>query len=435
MGQQIRQWVMVLCTAVVLTLAFASPALADASKDQTCTNFQDLGKTALKNVKAKNASLSGSGSGGSGTATEGLLTSVTKYIKGVVNSASKELYEAFTKSTVYQNAVTAAMTLMVIFYGVGFLIGVVQASFGQILIRLVKMGIVFAMISPTGWQFFSDYAVKFFNDGTDDIIAKVMSIGTGDPFVVGESPFKHLDALASIVISPDMIINMMGALTSGPYGLMMGGLIGFAIWGLMMMLLDGLKIYAISFVVRSLLLGIAPIFIIFLLFERTKQMFTGWLNVLVFLSLQPILFFTFISFFLVMMMSATTNMMGDVEVCWTEFTAATGTDNKVSGWRYKVDGKYATPETFTWQGSVSCRLNAKTPEDAKNCDSFPVNVVDLLTFLILVYVAKKFSGVVGHVASEISNSFVQLDRNTKMDLGMLKRSEERSAQVNAGGAR
>ena len=75
---------------------------------------------------------------------------------------------------------------------------------------------------------------------------------------------------------------------------------------------------------------------------------------MVFLTLQPILFFTFISFFIVMLSTASTNMMGGKELCWTEFKASGGTENKISFWRFKdKDGNISTDQ-YDWQGSVSC---------------------------------------------------------------------------------
>lgn len=347
----------------------------------------------------------------------GILTNITTLVKTEINAASQKLYSAFTDSNSYQSAVNAAMVLMVTIYGVAFTIGVVQASFGQVLIRLMKLGMIYALISPSGgWQFFNAYAVKFFNDGTDQIIGKVMEIGTGVAYT-GGSPFKQLDGIANFVLSPDMIVAVMGsAFSGGPYGLAFSGLLAFSIGGLLKMLLEGLKTYALSFVVRSLLLGVAPIFIVFLLFDRTKQLFTGWLNALINLSLQPILYFTFISFFVVLLTSSAKDMLGaNNELCWMEYQNAQGTTNKTSFWRFRTaDGTDLGPRD--WKGEISCQLNGGKTSDGKPCPEFPLNVVDILSFLLLVYIAQRFSTVTDRIASDISNAFVNLDKNMRMDI-------------------
>lgn len=401
MNQYMKR-IALLLSAVVMIGLLASPHMANAqaaSGSDTCTGFADLADQA-------------------NAGTPGLLTNITDYIKTVVGGATQNLYQAFTNSTAYKAAVSATITLMIVIFGVGFLIGVVQASFGQVLIRLTKIGFILTLISPTGWQFFSANVVRFFNDGTDQLIGIVMEIGTGVAASANQ-PFIVLDGLATVVLSPDMIIAILGAaFNSGPYGLSMAGLIAFGVFGLMGMLIDGLKLYAISFVVRSLMLGVAPIFIVFLLFDKTKQLFTGWLNILVLLSLRPILYFTFISFFLVMLTSSLTNMMGGKELCWVAYQGVEGSTNKVSFWKFKdKDGKFVDISTSDWGGLISCRLNRASGSGTSDpCPEFPINIVDLLSFLILVYVAKKFATVTSNIASEISNAYLNIDTGARQEL-------------------
>lgn len=386
----------------------ASAASGSTSPD-TCTDFEAM-------MKASN------------TGEKGILTNISDFIKGVINEASQKLFSAFTDNSSYQAAVNAAMTLMVVIYGVSFLIGVVQPSFGEVFKRLIKMGVIYAVVSPGGWTFFSQYAVTFFNDGTDDLIAGVMRIGTGLPFESGDSPFKVLDAIAKFILSPDMIIAILGStFAGGPYGMMMGALLGMALAGLLKMVVEALKLYAISFIVRALLLGVAPVFVVFLLFDKTKQLFTGWLNALINLSLQPILYFTFISFFLVMIQTSAHDMLGGNELCWTEYKSTGGTTNKLSFWRFKAKGENAPMlDDMTWNGPLQCLLQGNSGEVQGNaaadgtkktykCSEFPINIVDILSFLILVFVASKFGNVVLRLANEISNATVNLDTQAKLE--------------------
>jgi type IV secretory pathway VirB6-like protein len=232
-----------------------------------------------------------------------------------------------------------------------------------------------------------------------------------------------------MVISPDFIIAVVGAAsTGGPFGLIMSSLMGFCFIGLFRLLLKGIQIYAISFVVRALLLGLAPIFIVFLLFDRTRQTFTGWVNALVNMSLQPILFFTFISFFITMMTSSSNSLLTGVEFCWVETSGTEGSANKTSGWKIK-DSATGMPEVskLTWKGSVSCQLSGGP------CEDFGINIVDILTFILLVYVAGKFAEVIDNLAADISNSFANLHTENRMDMrgGMMDKA---SGNTNAGGA-
>ena len=343
-----------------------------------------------------------------------ILSDITKKVQDIVKDASKDLFEAFTSSPAYSATVTAAGTLMILIYAAGFLIGIVQPSFGQILKRLAMMGIVFAVISPGGWVFFSQYVADFFNKGTDDLIGAVMEIGTGIPYVSGDSPFIAIDGIAHYVASPDMIVAILGStIGGGPYGLAMGAILGAAFLGLLKLLVDGLRIYAVTYILRALLLGLAPVFIVFLFFEKTKGFFSSWVNALVNQSLQPILFFTFLSFFVVMLETATKDMLGGKELCWTEYKNVQGTQNKKAGWRFTLpDSNYVDIDESTWQGALSCKL-AGNP----NCEEFPIDILNLLMFLILVAVATKFAGVVQHISQDISNAMVSLGHDAKMQMG------------------
>ncbi len=405
MGMFMKRRLGKLAIMLCAILCVSSNAAYAVTGNETCTDFATL----YSNASA---------------GTPGILSNITTFIKGVITTASSDLFNAFTGSTNYTTAVYAAITLMITVYGVGFLIGIVQANFAQVLTRLIKIGIILTLISPGGWNYFNDNVGHFFNDGTDQIIGKVISIGTGTTYDPTAGPFVTLDGIAKVMLSPDMVIAVMGStFNGGPYGLLMGGLLGAAMAGLIKLFIQALKIYATSFVVRALLLGVAPIFIVFLLFERTKQLFSGWVNVMVFLTLQPILFFTFVSFFIVMLQTASQTMMGGNELCWSEFKSVGGSQNKMSFWRFKKPGGSIDTDEQTWQGPVSCYLNGGNDENGKPCPNFPINIVDILSFLILIYVAGKFGSVVEQIATEISNSFVNLDQGSKLALNQGKAAE------------
>ncbi len=348
----------------------------------------------------------------------GMLSDIYTFITKTVKDATKKLFTAFTQSNSYKKALFGAFTLMIIFYGVAFTIGVVQPSFQQVLVRLIKMGVLLTLISPGGWDFFNHYVVGLFQNGTDEIIRGVQQIGTGITAGQNSTPFYALDQLAAFIIQPDTIIAIMGAALSGPFGLTMGGLMIFAVYGFFMLVLKTLRVYAITYVARALILGVAPIFFVFLLFERTKNMFVAWLNSLLNLSLQPILLFTFLSFFIVLLDSSAKSMLG-VELCWQEFESIDGTPNKASFWRF-IDKKTgaAMVGKMSWKGSYECLL--KNGSDglqggSKECPEFPINIVDLLSFLILVYLAQRFTEVVDRISSELSNAFVALDNQGRLD--------------------
>ncbi len=199
------------------------------------------------------------------------------------------------------------------------------------------------------------------------------------------------------------------------------------------MILSALQTYAMCYVARALVLGVAPIFIIFLMFDRTKTLFQGWLNVLINFSLQPILMFTFLSFFIVMIQTATQSMFS-TELCWTEGGAVSGSANRVAGWRFKdPTTNQANLSMSTWKGPMSCVISGDS-----NCPSFPMNIVDVLSFMILVYIANQFMGVIQRISTELSNALVTLDAGGRFDQYLQEKSKSAGPPAipnpSAGGA-
>lgn len=353
----------------------------------------------------------------SGTTQTGILSQIYEFITSIVNEATQKIFENFTQNEAYQNAVYGAVVLSITLFGVFFMIGLVQLTAGQVLVRLIKIGLIFTVISPTGWEFFSEYMVAFFNDGTDELVIGVLQIASGGGELPPDAtPFYQLDKLGEFLIDPETFMAIFGTFTAGPFGLGMGALLGLAFAAFIKMLIEALRLYAVTFVVRSLLLGLAPIFIVFLLFEKTKQLFTSWLNAIISTALQPILLFTFLAFFTVMMQSATQNMFS-VELCYIEGSGLEGTSNEVSGWHFRDPNPpyNVITEDLTWEGATSCLLRDTGVDNGEDCPEFPIKIVDVLTFLMLVFLCSRFAEVVDRVSNELAGTFISLDPAGKFD--------------------
>lgn len=407
---RMKQWLGAMLLAAVMITPHAGMAQTPANPltpttvaDDTCTTFEQR-HALFDGTQQTNPD---------GSTKKGLLTEIYDYITTIVDGSTEKLYNAFINNNAYRAAVGGAMTLMVVIFGVGFMIGVIQPSFGEALKRLFKFGVVAALIAPSGWAFFSKSEnggagiVEFFTDGIDELITGVMQIavGSGTSVPNDASPFYQLDQLAEFIIQPDTIVAIMGsAFGSGPYGLGVAGLLLIALITFGSLLIKALRTYAISYVARALLLGVAPVFFVFLLFERTKNLFMSWLNAMISLSLQPLLLFTFLSFFIVMIESAAKDMLS-VDLCWVPVKMVEGSTNPTSFWRFK-DRSTGQPITsdMSWNGALECVITGNT-----QCPEFPMNIIDVMTFLILVYLASRFADVVVRLAQELSAAFIALD--------------------------
>lgn len=371
------RWVWVVLMAVMLSMALPIESFAQQNNDATCTNEfpQD-------------------------DSNEGIMTQIVDYIKQVIDQATADLYNGIIYHPAFLNALNASFVLFVTIFGVMFIFGIVPFTLGQCIVRGLKIGVIMALINA-GFPFFKDYAIKFFNDGTDELISAVIGIATGDQTPVthgvggNPQPFTKLEGVVKKVLSSKNMTSIIGSFTTGPMGPAMGGLLGMATMVFVQTIVKALKVYCLSLVAKALLFGMAPIFISFILFERTKYIFQAWVNQLVNYSLQPLFMFAFLSFFIVMMESAIDNIL-KADLCWTEFSTVEGGAQGQSMWRFKTKDGKSTGSDFTWDGLAQCK------QQGGSCPDFPISIVDGLTFLILVHLAYKFSDVVTQIAAEIA---------------------------------
>ncbi len=339
---------------------------------------------------------------------EGIITQIIDYIKDVIDESTEELYNGIIHNDKFVTIINAAFVLFVTLFGVMFMFGIVPLTLGQGLTRMFKMGIILALINA-GFPFFNEYAITFFNDGTDELIDGVIGIATGDSGGVSvdedgnPQPFRKLESLVMSVLSPEMMVAVVTSVTTGPTGPAMGGLLGLAVIAFIRTIIEALKIYCFSLIIKALLFGMAPIFISFLLFERTKHIFTGWLNQLVNFSLQPLLMFTFLSFYIVLLQTSAENIL-NVNICWTDTRHMEGTPNVSMMWRFVNEDGSLSKSDHGWEGLISCL------QGGKKCPDFPISIIDVLTFFIIAHLASQFSKVVVMIATEISSSTLFLDR-------------------------
>ena len=284
----------------------------------------------------------------------GIISTLTGEIGALLDQAWRQLYDGILSSR-FPGIVWAMVTIYVIVFGIMYALGLVQMPLNEAVKRTVKVSFVGAIIGTMtyggdGSSFFERYIHRFFRDGFDELMVmmvteitnRVSSNSTGSDCAVGgegvildsvQQVFAPMDQLICELIRPGTLMILEGALNTPPWGLAfllvtvggglyLAGAIARAMW-----------VYLMSLVATTFLFGLAPIFLSFILFERTKGMFNGWLSQLVNFTIQPLLMFTFISFFLVMMYQVLDTSLLDAEVCYgpaSEFVQNSGPRGKTS---------------------------------------------------------------------------------------------------------
>lgn len=342
---------------------------------------------------------------------KGMITEIVEKIKfkisGNPDGATPEekqgigekLYKNIIKNTGFLGTVRAAIVLFIVIQAILFMGGIVEMRYHDFIIRLVKIGILSALLSSSSWDYFNGTVVHFFNNGTDDIIKKVTENGLGFTGGGGDSStqtFTVLDVAIGKIISSKMFAILMSTFTTGPYGMILGLMLMTSIFVFLKAILTAMWVYVMSLAMKTLLFGLAPIFIACILFSNTRYLFDGWLNQVINASLQPILLFMFLIFFMKLMDSSIDTLMAH-DVCWTGMP---------EGWR-------GSPfDFFFW------RFAEADPEDAKKIipnnkefnlnEKFPIDVMAILVFLILAEMSGRFTSVIIQISSQIANATTNL---------------------------
>lgn len=217
-----------------------------------------------------------------------------------------KIYDSVASNSKLANIVRAALVLYMLFFGVGFGIGVIRANQQELIHRLIKFGFVLAVISPTSWSFFGGHLVPLCIDGTTEIIANIMAGSYSlenaglteaeilkNPYLI----FKTFDAPLKIMLSAAVWKKIVALLFNGLIGIAMTAVLVIGIFIYLVNILKVLVVYLTSIIVLSLLIIITPIVLPFMLFSLTKTIFDNWGKQIISFALQPILCFAAISLF------------------------------------------------------------------------------------------------------------------------------------------
>jgi len=320
---------------------------------------------------------------------------ISKVASGISDAMNGLADFTFTKIASGMGGIGGSIYMMgmiyIIIYGILFMIGGVSVTVWEFTVRVVKLGVVFTLIGNPQDVF--NIMNDVFEDGTNDIINTVIKTMTGEKVDTSGPPLYAADDLASKIISAKMIVTLIAAFTTGPYGPLLGGLLLLAVKELIQAILSAAWVYLMAMVVRALLYGVAPIFIPCLLFTRTRPLFDGWLNQLVNASLQPIMLFAFFSFF-VAITTDMVNVMLQIPVCWSPMEGtARGTPLLVFGWRFTVQGDtgYELYSGSWGLGGVGGQM-------------FPIPVMTILLFFVLAELSGRFNHIVLGVAGGIAGA-------------------------------
>ncbi len=246
----------------------------------------------------------------------------------------KAVFQNTVGNPTFQNIVRMLLVIYIAYMGICFMAGISSITQREAVTRTFKIGVVVTLLSPTSWNFFNTYLFNIFVNGMDDLITRIVFSAADlntlvDNWVCTQAGEERTAIQPVFALFSDVLTKMFSHIVwTRILALLANGLVGFMLG---IALLIGVVLYAICLIkvfityvlclfAITILLMLAPLFLCFILFNYTKQLFDMWIKQLISFALQPVVLFASLSFFLKMLlaMSKLALHFSICKICWLQ---------------------------------------------------------------------------------------------------------------------
>ena len=218
------------------------------------------------------------------------ITYVTNLVKNFLFGVNgdygliRNIYMGIVNNPGYRMAVSALLSLYIMWTALSYLVGNVQVTHTELIVRVMKIAVVSALLSSEySWTFFNDYLFVWFVGGVDQILKMITEAGATGPGSPG---------ILGMMLAPQTLSKLFSLLFVDWMGFIYIILFFFALYFLIIIFFDAAVIYLTALIAIGMIITMGPIFICFLLFGITRSLFENWLRQLISYAIQPIILFT-----------------------------------------------------------------------------------------------------------------------------------------------
>lgn len=240
---------------------------------------------------------------------------------------AKNVYLNFINDPLFQFIAKMALALAITLYGFGYFLGLSNFTQSEIVTKLVRFCVIYFLISPSGWNFFDSFVIKFFKDGINSVLfliasafeldvsselsVAVASENYSDKSVLFSTCFSNIELL----FSAPVFNKMLGLAFSSWYGLIYLYLVLMTVINYIVGVFSAIVMYLTSQIYMSLVFCFFPLVLLFMFFEKTKKTFDNWLSQLIGFAGQQIFLIMTISFFNILINNYIRSVFS-YRVCW-----------------------------------------------------------------------------------------------------------------------
>lgn len=210
--------------------------------------------------------------------------------------------------------IKALLTIYVTIFGIMVLLGKSKFNNEEIVKHIIKIVIVSGLMNGTTYKYFSQYVFGGLDQFSNVLLTSFGNVGA-DPSNPS-SVFIFLDDfLSKVFFSKIFLYQKLTLITSGLTGLFFYLLLNIAIYVFVIEIFFAIAAFILSKFMLAFLLGIAPLFLTFILFDVTKGLFDKWINKVFYFIIEPIVLIIGIQLLLQFFMVALDNALG-YSVCF-----------------------------------------------------------------------------------------------------------------------
>lgn len=324
---------------------------------------------------------------------------------------TKAKYNAQTKQTTYSDtdfigAVRAAMVLAIVLFGFAFLMGMIDMTARTFIIFMLKIAIIQQLISADSWNFFYDYFFVFFIEGLDDLIR----LFTGEILVVFDSGlsgsadptrdiFHVMDLILVRFLTPESNSKLVALLSwrSFPLGPVYFIMIFVGIFIFFMAFTKAVLVYLLALMGIFFLTALAPIYIVFFLFNKTAKFFDAWWRNMLSFVAQPVLLFAVLVIFAVVIFNIFYSLLF-YAVCWDCQIWIHMPFSDIANWAADKATFGTLGDNFFGDFDKFCLYYSYSPWGLDGASSFqdslertPIGLFQVFIFIIVTYTLFKLS--------------------------------------------
>lgn len=223
---------------------------------------------------------------------------------------SEDFYFKLVANSAIQNIAKTALTLYVTIFGLMFVLGALKLTAVEVVTRIFKITIVAILLRPESWNFFNNNFFSAFINGIDFFATNVVGATSSKSNIFG-----FIDPIFDKYTNGRIWGLLFIQLLQIHNGLAFIAIITiYSLITYFRAILEVIIGYVIAFIGLTVMISLAPFFIILMLFEKTKTMFDNWISILFSYVVQPTILLIF--FLLIDQILSEQLLKVIVRACW-----------------------------------------------------------------------------------------------------------------------